>query len=72
VSERRVFSPYGLHSGGVGKKGINLKREINGKQIVLPGRVTVNFKPGETLLIKTPGGGAHSKYIGDKIGNSEL
>lgn len=65
VSERRVLSPYGLHGGSDGKKGVNLMVKENKKEIVLPGRVTVNFKAGESLIIKTPGGGAHGRNIGD-------
>ncbi|MFW9778354.1 MAG: hydantoinase B/oxoprolinase family protein [Candidatus Heimdallarchaeota archaeon] len=58
-TERRKFAPYGLHGGENGINGVNIKRTIDGQEIVLPGRVTLNFNAGETLIIKTPGGGGY-------------
>lgn len=62
-TERRKLAPYGLHNGGDGKVGRNVKREASGEETLLPGRTTVNFKRGETLIIYTPGGGGYSKKI---------
>ncbi|MHA2244656.1 MAG: hydantoinase B/oxoprolinase family protein [Candidatus Hodarchaeales archaeon] len=60
-TERRKLAPYGLHDGGNGEKGINIKLKPNGEEILLPGRATINFKAGETLIIKTPGGGGYGR-----------
>jgi N-methylhydantoinase B/oxoprolinase/acetone carboxylase alpha subunit len=60
-SERRKFSPYGLLNGNSGEKGVNIKRKPDGEEITLPGRVIIDFKKGETLIIKTPGGGGYGK-----------
>jgi 5-oxoprolinase (ATP-hydrolysing) len=57
LSERRVFSPYGLAGGESGKKGENIYVNINGKQINLGGKNEVELAPGEKIIIKTPGGG---------------
>ncbi|MFX0013757.1 MAG: hydantoinase B/oxoprolinase family protein [Promethearchaeota archaeon] len=60
-TERRKLAPYGLHGGSTGAKGINIKRKLNGEEVVLPGRVIVNFSAGESLIIKTPGGGGYGR-----------
>ncbi|UCE13456.1 MAG: hydantoinase B/oxoprolinase family protein [Candidatus Heimdallarchaeota archaeon] len=60
-TERRKLAPYGLNGGEDGMKGVNIRRKIDGKEIILPGRAIVNFKAGETLIIKTPGGGGWGK-----------
>jgi N-methylhydantoinase B len=64
-SERRNFNPYGLNGGQSGKKGKNIKRTISGVEEILPGRVTIDFKKGEILIIKTPGGGGYGEMEGD-------
>lgn len=56
-TERRKLAPYGLNGGEDGVKGVNIKKKIDGEEIILPGRAIVNFKAGETIIIKTPGGG---------------
>ena len=60
-TERRKLAPYGLHGGGDGAKGINIKLKPDGEEILLPGRATIDFKAGETLVIKTPGGGGYGR-----------
>ncbi|MHA1228321.1 MAG: hydantoinase B/oxoprolinase family protein, partial [Candidatus Hodarchaeales archaeon] len=60
-TERRKFAPYGLKGGSEGKKGVNLKKKIDGTQEVLPGRAILRFKAGESLVILTPGGGGYGK-----------
>jgi len=52
LSERRKFAPWGLQGGGEGAKGVNC---LNGKP--LPGKCTLEVKPGDRLTIETPGGG---------------
>ncbi len=64
-SERRNFHPYGLNGGQPGEKGENIKQTLSGNEEILPGRTTVTFKKGETLIIKTPGGGGYGEPEGD-------
>ncbi|NKB31516.1 MAG: hydantoinase B/oxoprolinase family protein [Pseudomonadales bacterium] len=52
LSERRQFAPWGLHGAEPGAKGQNL---LNGEE--LPGKCTLEVKPGDRLTIKSPGGG---------------
>jgi len=56
-SERRTFPPKGKAGGTNAQCGINLVRDRDGKERTLPGRVTLQVKAGETLIIHTPGGG---------------
>lgn len=56
LTERRIFSPYGLYGGTSGKKGKNLVF-IDDKIIKLSGKTTINIKKGDILEIYTPGGG---------------
>ncbi len=60
-SERRKFCPYGLFEGQSGKSGKNLVKKKNGEKQVLPGRTISELLSGETLIIKTPGGGGYGK-----------
>jgi N-methylhydantoinase B/oxoprolinase/acetone carboxylase alpha subunit len=60
LSERRRFSPYGLQGGGPGKKGKNiLIREE--EKIPLSSKANLKVKPGNRLLIETPGGGGYGQ-----------
>jgi 5-oxoprolinase (ATP-hydrolysing) len=56
VSERRSIPPYGVFGGESGKCGLNLIR-IHGKEIKLDSKVERVVEKGETIIIKTPGGG---------------
>ncbi|MGD8586061.1 MAG: hydantoinase B/oxoprolinase family protein, partial [Chloroflexota bacterium] len=56
VSQRRQRPPYGLQGGQPGALGRNTLRRA-GQDSVLPGNVTVDLEPGETICIETPGGG---------------
>ena len=60
-SERRLLPPKGLAGGGDGRCGVNLLRSSDGTEGELPGRVTFTARRGETLVIKTPGGGGWGK-----------
>lgn len=59
ISERRQTAPFGLDGGGDGAKGINILIRPDGTEIPLGDRVERIFNPGETILIKTPGGGGY-------------
>jgi N-methylhydantoinase B/oxoprolinase/acetone carboxylase alpha subunit len=58
MSERRKFAPYGLQGGNSGKKGNNIL--LSGKEkIRLRSKANLKAKPGDRLLIETPGGGGY-------------
>lgn len=60
LSERRRYPPYGLQGGEAGHRGENvLIRE--GEEIVLSGKGTFEFKSGDILGIRTPGGGGYGE-----------
>lgn len=64
LSERRVTSPNGLNGGKNGKRGKNIWiRSDNNAIINIGGRNTVNVKPGDHVIIKTPGGGGCGKLF---------
>jgi N-methylhydantoinase B len=60
-SERRRFPPKGIAGGSDGIRGENLLRRIDGTETALPGRTTFQASKGETVVIKTPGGGGWGK-----------
>jgi N-methylhydantoinase B len=58
LTERRVGVPYGLAGGASGQRGENFVIR-DGKEIVLPGKGSVDLKAGDVLSIRTPGGGGY-------------
>ncbi len=58
LSERRKYPPYGLDGGEPGKTGENLLIR-GGEKIPLPGKGSVDLRPGDVLSIRTPGGGGY-------------
>lgn len=52
LTERRRHGPWGLHDGKHGKPGVNA---LNGD--ILPGKVSLQVKAGDSLVVETPGGG---------------
>lgn len=74
MSERRVFSPYGLNGGCPGKKGKNYlyrrdqetgnvrKMNFGGILLVITkGKNSTTCYPGDRIRIETPGGGGWGK-----------
>ncbi len=59
ISERRRSLPFGLKGGMSGYRGVNLYRDTNGKISKLQHRVSLRMKAGESVIIKTPGGGGY-------------
>lgn len=57
LTERRVFVPQGLCGGNNGKKGVNLFVNQDGQRKKLAGKAHLHLNAGETIIIKTPGGG---------------
>jgi N-methylhydantoinase B len=55
-SERRHSTPYGLHGGEPGQVGRN-RLVRDGVETDLGGKATVQVRPGDRLIVETPGGG---------------
>lgn len=58
LTERRVFSPYGLAGGQDAAKGEN-NAILAGTRVNLGGKASIKVKAGDELIIKTPGGGGY-------------
>ena len=61
LSDRRVHAPYGMHGGKPGAVGVNLliKKLPNGEDRVinLGPKNSIVARPGDRMVIMTPGGG---------------
>ncbi len=53
----RVTDPYGLEGGNSGRRGNNFIIRANGTRAKLKGNDETDLKPGDTVVIETPGGG---------------
>jgi 5-oxoprolinase (ATP-hydrolysing) len=62
LSQHRNEGPYGIQGGEPGKKGEQWLIGSDGKKELLPGIGTLDVEANESVLIKTPGGGAYGKY----------
>jgi N-methylhydantoinase B len=60
-SDRRKFSPYGLHGGSDGKPGRNFVIGRDGREKPYPGKATLTLESGEVVVVETPGGGGWGK-----------
>ncbi|MEE8194928.1 MAG: hydantoinase B/oxoprolinase family protein [Candidatus Bipolaricaulota bacterium] len=58
LADRRQTQPYGLNGGEPGKAGENVLIR-SGKEIPLPGKGAVTLHAGETVSLRTPGGGGY-------------
>jgi 5-oxoprolinase (ATP-hydrolysing) len=56
LSERRVRAPFGLAGGQPGAPGRNT---LDGRD--LGGKAHVSVRPGQCLVVETPGGGGHGR-----------
>ena len=60
LSQRRRTAPYGLCGGGAGRPGRNLlRRAPSGTVEELPPIARATIRPGDRLIIETPGGGGY-------------
>ena len=57
VTSRRNSAPFGLGGGKDGKPGENWLIRSDGERIRLDSSVQISIKAGDSILIKTPGGG---------------
>ncbi len=65
MTERRTLRPYGMNGGMPGKAGRNAILR-GGRWIRLPGKVRLEAKAGDRLVIHTPGGGGWGRPPGKK------
>ena len=61
LSGRRANAPFGLHGGEDGAPGETILTRADGSQHVLGATEEIEIAPGESLTIKTPGGGGFGK-----------
>lgn len=61
LSQHRVEKPYGLNGGQSGKRGQQKLITLDNQIINLKGMDSVAVKPGDKILIQTPGGGGYGK-----------
>ncbi len=61
LTERRIHKPYGLSGGKPGKTGENILIKKTNKKVKLKSKLNIRINKGETLIIKTPGGGGYGK-----------
>jgi N-methylhydantoinase B len=62
LTERRETGPSGMQGGTAGRPGENI-RIRDGKEEVLPGKVTFRTEPGDVISIRSPGGGGWGKPV---------
>ncbi len=62
LTERRRFQPYGLFGGEPGRSGENrlYKKGRDGHEL-LPGKCVIDVFEGDSIEIRTPGGGGYGK-----------
>lgn len=61
LSERRVFSPYGLEGGSNGMTGKNLLITSEGIMKNIGSKNCFKVNPYDRVIINTPGGGGYGK-----------
>ena len=59
VASRRAVAPFGLCGGGDGKTGEQWVERSNGDTLNVAGTARVEVEPGDTVVIRTPGGGGY-------------
>ncbi len=61
LGERRRHAPWGLAGGEPGEVGEDWLVRAGGTREKLPGKVTIDVEPGDSLVVLTPGGGGWGK-----------
>jgi 5-oxoprolinase (ATP-hydrolysing) len=56
---RRVVAPFGLAGGGAGAVGRQWIERADGTRETLPGIAKFELRPGDVLVLETPGGGGY-------------
>jgi N-methylhydantoinase B len=60
LSERRERGPYGLAGGQAGRRGVDTITARRGTRKI-PAKISVRLEPGDSLRVRTPGGGGWGK-----------
>jgi N-methylhydantoinase B len=68
ISDRRITRPYGLFGGEPGLQGRNILIHRDGTEEELPGKIQIRLKAGETLSVRSPGGGG----LGSEAGGESM
>jgi N-methylhydantoinase B len=63
MAERCKIPPWGLNSGKPGKTGEYILVRANEERIRLPSKTTIEIYRGDTLIIRTPGGGGYGEPL---------
>ena len=61
MGDRRVRGPWGLDGGGAGRTGEDWLVRAGRAPERLPGKVTVEVRAGDRLVVRTPGGGGFGR-----------
>jgi 5-oxoprolinase (ATP-hydrolysing) len=61
LSTRRIVAPFGLMGGEDAAKGENWIRRADGKLEQLDGAAQAELEAGDTVIVRTPGGGGFGK-----------
>ena len=57
LTQHRKYKPFGLMGGGAGATGEQYLIKNNGEKLMLGGVDGITARPGDCIVIKTPGGG---------------
>ena len=69
LAERHARAPHGAQGGGDGSTGRHELQATNGTKRPVAAKATIPLRPGETILVQTPGGGGYGLGVGDAVGN---
>jgi 5-oxoprolinase (ATP-hydrolysing) len=61
LAQRRSSGPFGLAGGEPGAPGCQRLLRADGKEVALPGCVSIEVTAGDRLVLETPGGGGYGK-----------
>ena len=61
LSSRRKEAPFGLAGGGDAARGEQSVTRAGGESEALPGLFRIDVEPGDSVEVKTPGGGGYGE-----------
>ena len=64
LSGNRRVAPYGMAGGSAGTIGRNRVERVDGTVVELAGSDSAEVRPGDVLVIETPGGGGYGAPLG--------
>ena len=67
LAERQRVAPSGTQGGADGSPGRHTIRTADGAECVVPAKTTIDLRPGDEVVVQTPGGGGY----GDPAARSE-